>query len=137
MSLSPTPYVLFRKYTKSLSLQTGRYHLLIFHNLIYKETFLNEEIPMNVKRQVFYIICVWPALTYGWCQTSTLTKYIIQRMNIFQRKLERKMLGKELKVPNLEIREKRNKLESSSLLISTPYLYTLFRHEEETITLTL
>ena len=72
----------------------------------YKEIFVSKGIPMNSKRQVFNQ-CILPTLTYG-CQTWTLTKDITQKMEICQRKMERKMLGIKLidKVPNLEIREK-------------------------------
>ena len=72
----------------------------------YKEIFQNKDIPMNLKRKVFNL-CILPTLTYG-CQTWTLTKDIVQKMKICQRKMERKMLGIKLidKIPNLEIREK-------------------------------
>ena len=61
---------------------------------------------MCLKRKAFNQ-CIIPTLTYG-CQTWTLTKELTQKMEICQRKMERKMLGIKLieKTPNTEIREK-------------------------------
>ena len=65
----------------------------------YKEILKNKDIPMNLKRQVSNQ-CILPTLTYG-CQTWTLNKAIIKKMEICQRKIERKMLGMKLidKIP--------------------------------------
>ena len=72
----------------------------------YKEIFRNEELPICLKRKVFDQ-CLIPTMTYG-CQTWTLTKDITNKIQICQRKMERKMLGIKLidKIPNSTIREK-------------------------------
>ena len=70
-------------------MQPGPERLLVFGK--YKEIFQSKHTPMNLKRQVFNQ-CILPTLTYR-CQTWTLTKDIIQKMEICQSKIERKMLG--------------------------------------------
>ena len=72
----------------------------------YKEILQNKEIPMCLKRQVFNQ-CIIPTLIYG-CQTWTLTKELVYKIEVCQRKMERKILGiRQIeKVPNKTIREK-------------------------------
>ena len=72
----------------------------------YKDIFQDKEIPMCLKRKVFNQ-CINPTLTYG-CQTWTLTKELVHKIEICQRKMERKILGiKQIdKIPNKTIREK-------------------------------
>ena len=52
---------------------------------INKETFQDKELPMCLKRKVFN---QWinPTLTYG-CQTGTLTKELVQKIEVCQRKM--------------------------------------------------
>ena len=71
----------------------------------YKEIFQNKEIPICLKRKVFNQ-CIIPTMTYG-CQTWSLTKDIVNKMEVCQRKMERKMLGlKQInRIPNSTIRE--------------------------------
>ena len=61
---------------------------------------------MCLKRQVFNQ-CIIPTLIYG-CQTWTLTKELVYKIEVCQRKMERKILGiRQIeKVPNKTIREK-------------------------------
>ena len=72
----------------------------------YKEILQNKEMPNNLKRRVFNQ-CIIPTMTYG-CQTWTLTKDIVNKMVVSQRKMERKMLGiKQIdRIPNSTIRDK-------------------------------
>ena len=72
----------------------------------YREIFQDKELPMCLKRKVFNQ-CINPTLTYG-CQTWTLTKDLVQKIEVCQRKMERKILGiKQIeKTPNKTIREK-------------------------------
>ena len=72
----------------------------------YKEIFQNKEIPICLKRKVFNQ-CIIPTMTYG-CQTWSLTKDIANKMEVCQRKMERKMLGlKQIdRIPNSTIRER-------------------------------
>ena len=72
----------------------------------YKEIFQNKEIPICLKRKIFNQ-CIIPTMTYG-CQTWSLTKDIANKMEICQRKMERKMLGlKQIdRIPNSTIRER-------------------------------
>ena len=61
---------------------------------------------MCLKRKVFNQ-CITPTLTYG-RQTWTLTKELVHKIEICQKKMERKILGiKQIdKIPNKTIREK-------------------------------
>ena len=60
-----------------------------------REVFLDEELPMSFRRQVFEQ-CVVPSMTYG-CQTWTLTKAMGQKLRTAQRAMERKMLKLKIK----------------------------------------
>ena len=64
--------------------------------------------PISLKRKTFnaYII---PAMTYG-CETWTLTKTIVHKLQVAQRAMERKILGIKItaKIPNEEISVKTN-----------------------------
>ena len=57
----------------------------------YKEILQNKDIPNCLKRRVSNQ-CIIPTMTYG-CQTWTLTKDIVNKIVVTQRKMERKMLG--------------------------------------------
>ena len=72
----------------------------------YREIFLDEDIPINLKKKVFNQ-CVLPTMTYG-CQTWTLTKDIIHRLRVSQRAMERKILNIKIKdrISNRTIRER-------------------------------
>ena len=72
----------------------------------YKEIFQNKEIPICLKRRA-YNQCIIPTMTYG-CQTWSITKDIVHKTEVSQRKMERKMLGiKQIdRIPNSTIREK-------------------------------
>ena len=60
-----------------------------------REVFLDDEMPMSLRRQVFDQ-CVLPSMTYG-CQTWSLTKEMGQRLRTAQRTMERKMLKLKVK----------------------------------------
>ena len=72
----------------------------------YKEIFLDKDLPMSLKRKA-YNQCVIPTLSYG-SQTWSLTKEIVNKLEVCQRAMERKILGIKLqdKISNKEIREK-------------------------------
>ena len=57
----------------------------------YKEILQNKDIPMCLKTKVFNQ-CINPTLTYG-CQTWTLTKELVHKIEICQRTMERKILS--------------------------------------------
>ena len=57
----------------------------------YKEILQNKEIPNCHKRRVFNQ-CIITTMTYG-CQTRTLTKDIVNKMEVSEKKMERNMLG--------------------------------------------
>ena len=57
----------------------------------YREILKDKEIPMCLKRKVFNE-CIIPTLTYG-CQTWTLTKELVHNIEVWQRKMERKIIG--------------------------------------------
>ena len=61
----------------------------------YREIFLDRHLPMSLKRKVFNQ-CVLPAVTYG-CQTWSLTKALVKKLETSQRAMERKMLDVKLK----------------------------------------
>ena len=56
-----------------------------------REVFLDEKLPMSLRRQVFDQ-CVLPSMTYG-CQTWSLSKAMGQELRTAQRAMERKMLN--------------------------------------------
>ena len=59
--------------------------------LKYREIFLDRHLPLSLKRQVSNQ-CVSPAMTYG-CQTRSLTKALVKKLETSQRATERKMLN--------------------------------------------
>ena len=61
----------------------------------YGEVFLNKHLPMSLKRKVFNQ-CVLPATTYG-CQTWSLKKALVKKLETSQRSMIRKMLNVKLK----------------------------------------
>ena len=71
-----------------------------------REVFLDEKLPMSLRRQVFDQ-CVLPSMTYG-CQTWSLSKGMGQKLRTAQRAMERKMLNLKIKdkVPYTEIRKR-------------------------------
>ena len=71
-----------------------------------REIFMDKEMPISLKRQVFNQ-CVVPAMTYG-CQTWSLTKALTNKLSTAQKAMERKMLNIKLKdkIPCKTIREK-------------------------------
>ena len=56
---------------------------------------LDRHLPMSVKRRVFNQ-CVLQAMVYG-CQTWSLTKALVKKIERSQRAMERKMLNVKLK----------------------------------------
>ena len=54
----------------------------------YREIFHNKEIPICLKRKVFNQ-CIIPTMTYG-CQTWSLTKDLVNKMEVNQRKWREK-----------------------------------------------
>ena len=76
----------------------------------YKFIFTNKEMPISLKRKTFNA-CIIPAMTYG-CETWTLTKTIVHKLQVAQRAMERKILGIKItdKIPNEEISVKTNTL---------------------------
>ena len=71
-----------------------------------REIFLDEKMPLSLKRQVFDQ-CILPTMTYG-CQTWSLTKANAQKMRTAQRAMERKILNIKLK-DKITCREIRSK----------------------------
>ena len=71
----------------------------------YREIFLDRHLPVILKRKLFNQ-CVLPAMTYG-CQTWSLTKALIKKLETSQRAMERKMLNVKLKdkIRNIIIRQ--------------------------------
>ena len=71
-----------------------------------REVFLDEKLPMSLRRQVFDQ-CVLPSMAYG-CQTWSLSKAMGQKLRKAQRAMERKMLNLKIKdkVPYTEIRKR-------------------------------
>ena len=71
-----------------------------------REVFLDEKLPMSLRRQVFDQ-CVLPSMTYG-CQTWSLSKAMGQKLRTAQRAMERKMLNLKIKdkIPYTEIRKR-------------------------------
>ena len=57
--------------------------------------FLDMHLPMSLERKVFNQ-CVLPAMTYG-CQTWSLTKALVQKLESSQRAMKRKLLNAKLK----------------------------------------
>ena len=72
----------------------------------YREIFLDRHLPMSLKRKVFNQ-CVLPAMTYG-CQTWSLTKALVKKLETSQRAMERNMLNVKLKdrIRNTTIRQR-------------------------------
>ena len=72
----------------------------------YREIFLDRHLPMSLKRKVFNQ-CVLPAVTYG-CQTWSLTKALVKKLETSQRAMERRMLNVKLKdrIRNTSIRQR-------------------------------
>ena len=73
-----------------------------------REIFLDEKLPMSLKRQVFDQ-CILPTMTYG-CQAWSLTKGLAQKLRTAQRAMERKMLKIKIKdrITCASIRQKTN-----------------------------
>ena len=71
----------------------------------YREIFLDRHIPMSLERKVFNQ-CVLPAMTYG-CQTWSLTKALVKKLETSQRAMERRMLNVKLedRIRNTTIRQ--------------------------------
>src|SRR5271156_6674650 len=69
-------------------------------------TIFTSELPLCLKKKLFNQ-CILPVMTYG-CQTWTLTKVQLGRLQVTQRKMERIMLDITLldKISNTTIREK-------------------------------
>ena len=61
----------------------------------YREIFLDRHLPMSLERKVFNQF-VLPAMTYG-CQTWSLTKALVKKLETSQRAMERRMLNVKLK----------------------------------------
>ena len=59
-----------------------------------REIFLDRHLPMSLKRKVFNQY-VFPAITYG-CQTWSLTKTLVKKLETSQRAMERKVLNVKL-----------------------------------------
>ena len=72
----------------------------------FREIFLDRHIPMTLIRKVFNQ-CVLPAITYG-CQTWSLTKALVKKLETSQRAMERRMLDVKLEdgIRNTTIRKK-------------------------------
>ena len=72
----------------------------------YREIFLDRHLPMSVKGKVFNQ-CVLPAITYG-CQTWSLTKALVKKLETSQRAMERRMLNVKLedKIRNITVRQR-------------------------------
>ena len=62
----------------------------------YREIFLDRHLPMSLKRKVLNQ-CVLPAMTYG-CQTWSLTKALVKKLETSLRAMERRMFNVKLKV---------------------------------------
>ena len=73
---------------------------------MYKEIFLDKQLPISLKRKV-YDQCILPTVTYG-CQTWSLTREILNKLEVSQRAMERKMLNIKLKdkIRNTAIRQR-------------------------------
>ena len=74
----------------------------------YREIFLDRHLPVSLKRKVFkFNQCVLPAMTYG-CQTWSLTKALVKKLETSQRDMERRMLNVKLKdrIRNTTIRQR-------------------------------
>ena len=72
----------------------------------YREIFLDMHLPMSLKRK-FFNQCVLPAMTYG-CQTWSLTKALVKKLETSQPAMERRMLNVKLKdrIRNTAIRQR-------------------------------
>ena len=68
--------------------------------------FLDRHLLMSLKRKVFNR-CVLPAMTYG-CQTWSLTKALVKKLETSHRAMERRMLNVKLKdrIRNTTIRQR-------------------------------
>ena len=67
----------------------------IFGKYMYREIFQDRYVPMSVKRKVFNQ-CVLPTIAYG-CQTRSLTKALVKKLETSKRAMERKILNVKLK----------------------------------------
>ena len=72
----------------------------------YREICLDRHLLRSLKRKVFNQ-CVLPAMTYG-CQTWSLTKALVKKLETNQRTMERRMLNVKLKdrISNTTIRQR-------------------------------
>ena len=72
----------------------------------YREIFLDRHLLMSLKGKVFNQ-CVLPAMTYG-CQTRSLAKASVKKLETNQRAMERKMLNVKLRdrIHNTIIRQR-------------------------------
>ena len=72
----------------------------------YREIFLDRHLPMSPERKVFNQ-CVLPTMTRG-CQTWSLTKALVKKLETSQRAMERRMLNVKLKdrIRNTIIRQR-------------------------------
>ena len=72
----------------------------------YREIFLDKHLLMSLKRKVFNQ-CVLPVMIYG-CQTWSLTKALVKKLETSRRAMERRMLNVKLKdrIRNAAIRQR-------------------------------
>ena len=72
----------------------------------HREIFPDGHLPMSLKRKIFNQ-CVLPAMTFG-CQTWSLGKALVKKLEISQRSMERRMLNVKLKdrIRNTTIRQR-------------------------------
>ena len=87
----------------------------------YREIFLDRHLPMSLKRKVFNQ-CVLPAITYG-CQTWSLTKALVKKLETSQRAMKRRMLIVKLKdrIPNTIIRQRTSLTDIVQYLTNTKW----------------
>ena len=72
----------------------------------YREIFLDRHLSMSLKKKVFNQ-CVLPAIRYG-CQTWSLTKALIKKLETSQGAMERRMLNAKLedRIRNTTIKQR-------------------------------
>ena len=72
----------------------------------HREIVLDKHLPMNLNRKVFNQ-CALPTMTYG-CQTWSLIKVLVKKLETSQRAMERKMFYVKLndKIRNTIIRQR-------------------------------
>ena len=75
--------------------ETVAYTFITFGKGVTNQVFLHRHLPMSLKWKVFNQ-CVLPAMTYG-CQTWSLTKALVKKLEMSQQAMERKMFHVELK----------------------------------------